>query len=94
MQPDGISLSCPLFVDARLLSSIFIPTKIDTIMVEIDGVENPSRNGFNFSFYKKFEGILKYDIYFMFNQFYDHVVFPKSFMSFLVMLIPKGDSLF
>lgn len=45
----------------------FSPSKVDTMVVEIDGTKSPGSNGFIFSFSKKFWGLVKEEVYELFD---------------------------
>jgi hypothetical protein len=70
----------------------FTLEEIEEVVHSSDGNKSPGPDGFNFSFIKKFWGMLKGEIRVMFDQFHGNSTLPKSFLSYFITLIPKVSS--
>lgn len=67
---DGVDLPCISFEDAKSLSTSIFPLEVDLVMPRINECKSLGVGDFNFMFYKRIWGIIKEDVYVMFDQFF------------------------
>jgi hypothetical protein len=91
---DGILFPVLSFEENQQLVSPFQMEEIEHVILNSDGNKSPGSDGFNFSFLKKFWGLIKYEVRILFDQFHGTDSLPKSFASYFVALIPKVHSPF
>ncbi|GAU47706.1 hypothetical protein TSUD_177110 [Trifolium subterraneum] len=54
-----------------------------------DGNKSPGPDGFNFSFFKKFWGLIELEVMGLFQEFHNSARLPSCFVSYFITLIPK-----
>jgi hypothetical protein len=86
---DGVEFAMLSLEENSALVALFSLLKIEEVIKNSDGNKSPDPDGFNFSFFKEFWYLLKYEIRILFDQFHANEVIPKSFLSYFVTLIPK-----
>lgn len=49
---------------------MFLHSEVDVVVVKMNGSKSLDPDGFNFSFYKKFWGLVKEELYVMFDYLF------------------------
>lgn len=86
---DGVHFARLSEMENRELISPFTSMEIEAVVKASDGNKSPGPNGFNFAFLKEFWYNLKNEVRIMFDQFHANEKILKSFLSYIVTLIPK-----
>jgi hypothetical protein len=86
---DGVDFKQLSNDEARGLEVNFGVREVVEVIELSDGNKSPGPNGFNFSFFKKFWGLLEKEIMCLFAEFHDSAKLPSCFFSYFITLIPK-----
>jgi hypothetical protein len=86
---DGIEFKHLTVVEARGLEGRFLREEVVEVISLSDGNKSPGPDGFNFSFFKKFWGILEMEVLRLFDEFHLSASLPSCFSSYFITLIPK-----
>ncbi|MCH93657.1 LINE-1 reverse transcriptase like, partial [Trifolium medium] len=86
---DGIEFKLLSEGEFKGLEVVFEEREVGEVIAQSDGNKSPGPDGFNFSFFKNFWGVLKKEIMGLFLEFYETAILPSSFSSYFITLIPK-----
>jgi hypothetical protein len=86
---DGIEFQQLSYGEVVSLEASFGMQEVANVIELSNGNKCPSLDGFNFSFFKKFWGLLKKEIMCLFLEFHDSAKLPSCFSSYFITLIPK-----
>jgi hypothetical protein len=86
---DGVDFKQLSNDEARGLEVNFGVREVVEVIELSDGNKSPGPDGFNFSFFKKFWGLLEKEIMCLFAEFHDSAKLPSCFFSYFITLIPK-----
>jgi hypothetical protein len=75
-----------------MLSAPFTLEEIEDVVKSCDGNKSPGPDGFNFSFFKAFWDVMKFEVRMMFDQFFANSCLPRGILSYFIALIPKVKS--
>lgn len=76
---DGISFSGFSVEDVESISTRFDHFEVDRVVTRMDVCKSSRPYEFNFEFYRKFQELLKEEMYIMFNEIYENEVLSRSF---------------
>ncbi|GAU51438.1 hypothetical protein TSUD_413380, partial [Trifolium subterraneum] len=86
---DGVVFPAIGDEDRSRLEIDFLEEEIVDIISMADGNKSPGPDGFNFSFFKNFWGLIKREVLDLFAEFHERSKLPYSFSSYFIVLIPK-----
>jgi hypothetical protein len=89
---DGIGCNHLSVEEARGLEGGFSREEVVEVILLSDGNKSPGPDGFNFSFFKKFWGVLEKEVLRLFDEFHSSATLPACFSSYFITLIPKTTS--
>jgi hypothetical protein len=86
---DGVDFKQLSQGDIGGLELVFGEQEVAEVVESSDGNKSPGLDGFNFTFFKKFWGVLKREIMGLFHEFIESAKLPSNFASYFITLIPK-----
>ncbi|MCI12598.1 transposon TX1 putative protein, partial [Trifolium medium] len=86
---DGIDFKSLTLEEARVIERAFGREEVIEALELSDGNKSPGPDGFNFTFFKKFWGVLEKEVLKLFDEFHSSALLPACFSSYFVALIPK-----
>ncbi|MCH86670.1 cysteine-rich receptor-like protein kinase [Trifolium medium] len=76
---DGIEFQGVDPVEVTALTTPFTATEIEEVVMSSDGIMSPGPDGFNFSFFQRFWGLLKVELGICLINFSPRPIFRRAF---------------
>ncbi|GAU43232.1 hypothetical protein TSUD_241220 [Trifolium subterraneum] len=86
---DGVDFLQLSIDEAMGLDAPFGVQEVVEVIELSDGNKSPGPDGFNFSFFKKFWGLIELEVMGLFQEFHNSARLPSCFFSYFITLIPK-----
>jgi hypothetical protein len=86
---DGVEFQQLSYGEVMALEASFGVQEVADVIELSNGNKSPGPDGFNFSFFKKFWGLLEKEIMSLFLEFHESAKLPSCFSSYFITLIPK-----